>query len=375
VASGEPIADAWPDGGPRRLWDRPLGEGYAGIAAVGDALYAMYRRGDDEVVVSLDAGTGRTRWEHVARPAALEGMNLVQGQGPHATPLVHHGLVFAAGVTGHLRALDARSGALRWERRLIEDLGGNVVMRGYSSSPVALDDLVVVQSGGEGHAVTAFRVATGEIAWRGGTFENVSSSPVVAEIAGERQVIALGSGEVTGLDAATGTVQWTHPHPHRFGENIPMPLWSHGQLFVTSYADGGSRVLEFARDDDAIRVIERWHHRRMRLYYTNAVRLGNAIYGSSGDLGPTVFTAVDAATGDVRWQTRDVARSHLIVVGDLLIMRDDEGRLTLARPTRAGANVLASAVVFEAGPPSPPALRDGRLFARDRLRIVAFDLR
>jgi hypothetical protein len=55
----------WPAAGPRQLWRRPLGEGYASILVDQSTLVTMYRRGDAEVVVALDASSGRTLWEHV----------------------------------------------------------------------------------------------------------------------------------------------------------------------------------------------------------------------------------------------------------------------------------------------------------------------
>ena len=39
------LADGWPEGGPKRLWERPLGPGYTSILADGTTLYTMYRRG------------------------------------------------------------------------------------------------------------------------------------------------------------------------------------------------------------------------------------------------------------------------------------------------------------------------------------------
>ena len=85
----------WPSSGPRVVWRRPLGEGYSAIAVSGSTLYTMYRHDGDEIVVALDADTGKTRWEHRYSAPPLEKMNLEQGSGPHATPLVHGGRVFA----------------------------------------------------------------------------------------------------------------------------------------------------------------------------------------------------------------------------------------------------------------------------------------
>lgn len=361
----------WTRAAPRVLWQRPLGEGYSGIAAVGDRLYTMYRDDDEEVVVALDAATGETRWTHRYPAPMLDGMNPEQGPGPHATPLVVGGRVFAVGATGRLHALDADTGDVLWDLRLIEDLGGTVVHRGYSSSPLAFGDWIVVQTGGDGHAITAFDAADGRIVWRGGSFENVNASPILADVDGEAQVIALGAAEVVGLDARSGETRWTHPHPHRFRENIPTPVWSDGQLFVTSYADGGSRVLTLDRADGGTQVRELWHHRRLRVYYTNVARLGGVLYASSGDLGPTVFTAADASTGDILWQSRAIARSNMVAVGRTLVLRDDTGRLIVATPGPDGPVVHSSTELLGAGPPTPPTLRGARIYLRDRRAVMA----
>jgi hypothetical protein len=69
------LATSWPASGPKKLWSRALGEGYSSIVAVGDALYTMYRVGDDEIVVSLSAVTGETLWEHRYAAPLLEEMD------------------------------------------------------------------------------------------------------------------------------------------------------------------------------------------------------------------------------------------------------------------------------------------------------------
>src|SRR5215510_9780710 len=54
------LAPSWPATGPRRLWQRDLGEGFSAIAAEGGKLFTMYRKGEQEVVIALDATTGKT---------------------------------------------------------------------------------------------------------------------------------------------------------------------------------------------------------------------------------------------------------------------------------------------------------------------------
>jgi hypothetical protein len=53
------LAAEWPVTGPRRLWQRELGEGYSAIAAESGKLFTMYRKGEHEIVIALDAATGK----------------------------------------------------------------------------------------------------------------------------------------------------------------------------------------------------------------------------------------------------------------------------------------------------------------------------
>src|SRR5947209_7516852 len=59
-----PIAQSWPQSGPRILWKHAMPYGNSSVAVAGNRLYTMYRDTDNEVVIALDAATGTTVWEH-----------------------------------------------------------------------------------------------------------------------------------------------------------------------------------------------------------------------------------------------------------------------------------------------------------------------
>ena len=52
------ILKSWPAEGPKELWRVPLGEGFSGISISNGRVYTMYAKGEDEIVVCLDAATG-----------------------------------------------------------------------------------------------------------------------------------------------------------------------------------------------------------------------------------------------------------------------------------------------------------------------------
>jgi outer membrane protein assembly factor BamB len=376
------LADAWPADGPARIWSRALGEGHAAIAAVDGVLYTAYRpqgaapssRAQEEHVIALDAATGRTLWEH-RYPAPTAGLNLEFGAGPHATPLVAGTLVIAAGSNQQLVALDRKSGRLVWSHDLPAEFGSRPHDRGHASSPLRYEDTVIMPVGGTGQAVMAFRLADGRVAWKSQSFEPAPSSPIIANVGGQDQLLVFASDAIVGLDPSNGTRLWRHEHRTEWGLNISTPVFGpDNQLFISSAYNSGSRLLQLARRGAATTVDEVWFTNRLRLHFGNAIRIGTRYYGSSGDFGPAFIAAADAATGRVAWQHRGFARSWLLWTGDRFIVLDEDGVLGLARPTPEGLDVLARAQVLASRAWTAPSLVGTTLYARDRQTIVALDL-
>jgi len=62
VAPPADLATAWPENGPKKIWRRPLGDGFSSIVSDGATLYTLYRDGADDVAIAIDAKTGDTTW-------------------------------------------------------------------------------------------------------------------------------------------------------------------------------------------------------------------------------------------------------------------------------------------------------------------------
>ena len=250
VASAE-LADRWPDGGPRRLWSRTLGEGYSSILVEGDTLVTMYRDDDREVVVALDAGTGATRWEHAYEaPLAHNGYVDVwlnaAGPGPYSTPLIAGGTVFAVGIDGAMHALDLETGAMRWSHDLVARFELSEY-NAFAASPLPVGDTLVLPLGGSAAGVVALDRGTGDLVWQSEPFPVAPGSPVPITVDGQAQLVVVGQQELVGLAPEDGRVLWRHPHPNELGLNLSMPVWDPaGLLFVSSAYDGGSRVLRLS---------------------------------------------------------------------------------------------------------------------------------
>jgi outer membrane protein assembly factor BamB len=299
------------------------------------------------------------------------------GPGPHATPLLAGERLYTTGVTGILHCLDARSGKVLWRRGLITELGGTVMARGYSSSPIAWRDTIVVTAGGRGHAMVAFDQKTGRTRWSRQDFKNSHSSPILIDLEGQSQLVALMDKIIVGVDPNKGDLLWSHPHDTIGDHTAGSPVWSPDHLlFVSSAYDGGSRVLRLTKEGDRTSAHELWAHKKMRVHHSNVLRIGDYFYGTSGDFGPAFLQAAHATTGEIQLRDRGFARANGILVnGKRVLLLDEDGVLAWCTFSPTGIRIHTKAQVLENKAWTPPTIVGSTAYLRDRKHIVALELR
>lgn len=391
------LADKWPDNGPKQLWSRELGDGYATIIAVDGLLYTMYRRDEDEFTVALDAKTGKTIWEH-RNPSPFTQLMAQFGPGPHSTPLVVADRLYTIGTNTVMHCYDRRTGKILWTHDLANEFDAPIPGRGYGSSPIAYKNTVIVSVGrkqeddqGEstdddetksekkvavdGQALIAFDQMTGKVVWKSQDFRIGYSSPVVINFHNQEQLLVFTTTDLVGLDPANGSLLWKNPHKTQYGANISTPLWNGEDLIFCSAAYGsGSRVVRLTRKDGKTVPEELWHSRKMRVHHGNVIRIGDHIYGSSGDVGPAFFMAMNLETGKIAWRERGFKKATCVYGDGKVIILDEDGQLALATATPDGLTVHSKCKVAEPYSWAAPTLVGTTLYVRDRKHIMAFDL-
>jgi outer membrane protein assembly factor BamB len=373
-ASG--LRDSWPASGPRVMWKRSIGEGYSSTIVEGNVLYTMFGKRGEEVVLAANAQSGTTLWEH-ATPRTFESDSALEmGNGPYATPLVVGDRLFTAGVAGRFQCFDKKTGKLLWTQQLWSDHRGSRLMYGYSSSPIAFRETVIMPVGGTGKALMAFHQADGKVAWSRNDFGNVYSSPVLINVSGLDQLAAVMDGAVIGVNPHNGDLQWRIPFKADYSIAVATPLWGPDNLlFVSAEYNAGTKVIQLQRSGLETKATELWNSIRLRLHHGNAMRIGDAIYFSSGGKGSqAILTSVDARTGKIHWQERSIAKATFVWADQKLITLDQDGNLMIAHPSTQGFRISAKAPLLTRLAWSPPVLVGTRLYIRDRRTMMAIDL-
>ena len=368
TVSGIRIADDWAKRPPRLVWRRPIGAGWSGFAVARGLAVTQEQQGNREMVVAYDLATGVPKWSH-GDDAHYE--STIAGEGPRATPTISRGRVFTLGSTGLLNCLDLETGRAIWMRDVQSDNQSPQLGWGRSSSPLAVDDLIVVSVGGpDGRSLVAYSRESGQPVWHAGDDIASYSSPIVATLGGVRQIVVLNFSSIAGHDPASGRVLWSHPW-RRDAPSVAAPLViSENRVLLSAGYGIGSRLLEISRDGDTVTQSLVWESTRLKAKFTNPIVHNGFVYG----LDDGVLVCLDPATGERRWKGGRYGHGQTILAGNRLLVQSEDGEIVLVDPRPDAHHELARFSIFDQKTWNPPALAGRFLLVRTDTEAACYEL-
>ena len=183
-------------------------------------------------------------------------------------------------------------------------------------------------------------------------------------------------GAMIAVNPHNGDLQWQVPFKADYSIAIATPVWGPDNLlFVSAEYNAGAKVIELQRSNQQTKATELWSSNRLRLHHSNAMRIGDAIYFSSGGKGSqAILSAVDARTGTIHWQERSIQKASFVWADQKLITIAQDGMLMIAYPSPQGFKIAAKAQLLTELAWTPPVLVGTRLYLRDRRSMMAVDL-
>ncbi len=364
IIRGVRIDTDWSASPPVELWRRPIGPGWSSFAVRGDLLYTQEQRGDDEVVACYNVTTGEPVWRH--RDAARFWESNA-GAGPRATPTLSDGRIYTFGATGILNVLDARDGAVVWSRNAASDTDAKLPVWAFSSSPLVVDDVVIVAASG---ALVAYDLATGDPRWFGPPGGEGYSSPHLLTIDGVAQILQLSGDGATGVALADGTLLWEHPWP---GYPIVQPaLTADGDVLISVSAVSGTRRIAVAHGPGGWTVEERWTSLRLKPYFNDFVVHEGHAFGFDG----SILACIDLEDGKRKWKGGRYGHGQLVLLADqdLLLVLSERGELALVAAVPDQFTELARFPAIEGKTWNHPVLVGDVLLIRNGQEMAAFRL-
>lgn len=326
-------ARAWPRELPRR-WRSEVGAGQSSPVVSGHAVFLFSREGEREVARALDIRTGASLWrQDYPAPYQVYPGAAAYGAGPKSTPVVHEGRLFTLGIGGVLTSLDAADGRILWQKDFKGRFPAPAPPFGTSMSPMVVGGLLIVHAGGhDGGALIGFDPRTGEEKW---TLEGDGpsySSPILASIGGQEQIVIQVHRRILGVDPVRGRVLWSLPFVTPCDQNIVTPLQA-GGLIVVSSLDKGTLGIRLRRAGETWVPEIAWDTPEVSMYMSSPVLVNGKVLGLSHKKRGQFFT-LDPETGAVDWKSeagQGENAAFVLADGALLVLRGDGTLLVLSQ--------------------------------------------
>jgi outer membrane protein assembly factor BamB len=316
----------WKNNPPKQLWRQPIGAGWSAFAVVGGQAYTQEQRGESECVNCYDVQDGRLIWSHAN---AAHFSQWQSGDGPHATPTVYDGRVFAMGATGILNCLDAETGRHIWSHNVLAENNLPNLTWGISVSPLVFGDNVIVTGGmTNGPTVLDYRRSDGKPLWHAGTDKASYASPILTTLAGRRVVLSCNAASLTAHDPDTGKILLRYPWTNDKWPKASQPVVLDGnRVFLSAGYGSGCMLLEVKQDADGnLAAMQLWKNMSMKTQFNSAAVRNGFLYG----LDDGLLACIDIPTGERKWKDGRYGSGQSLLVDDLVLIQSETGDVVLA---------------------------------------------
>ncbi|MFN3150836.1 PQQ-binding-like beta-propeller repeat protein [Bremerella sp.] len=315
----------------QQVWRVELPPSYSGPIVSDTAVFVTgTENAESEVAYALDRKTGellwKTQWEGAMTVPFFAAAN---GSWIRATPAFDGESLFVAGIRDVLVSLNAKTGEEQWRVDFVEQLKTPLPSFGFASSPLLDGQHLYVQAGA---SFIKLDKSTGEIVWRtlvepGGMMSSAFSSPMVATVAGKRQLLVQTRQKLAGVDPENGDVLWEHDVPSFRGMNIQTPVTFGDSIFTSSYKNK-SWLYEVTQADGKFICTEKWENNAAG-YMSTPVVIDGHVYMH---LQNQRFACIDLTTGERKWTSKPFGKyCSLVAQKDRILALDERGSLLLLK--------------------------------------------
>lgn len=353
-------------------WEVELAPSYSGPIVFGDRVYVTETvNRKQEVVKAIDRETGAVTWRTAwAGAMSVPFFAAANGSWIRSTPACDGDALYVAGMRDVLVCLDAATGRERWRIDFVADLGTKLPSFGFVSSPLVVGQYVYVQAA-EGLVKVDKR--SGEIVWRslvdgGGMSGSAFSSPVSVMLDGRPLLLVQAREFLAGVDPDSGEELWRQKIEAFRGMNIVTPTVYEDQILTSSY--GGATILLDPPTGKSGDVRQVWKN-KVQGYMSSPIVIDGHAYLH---LRNQRMACINLETGKEAWISKPFGKYwSLVAQGSRILALDERGDLLLIEATPEEFRILDTRHVTDAPSWAHLAVVNDEVYVRDLERLIRFD--
>jgi len=352
--NGHIVGGRWPetfDGRLKMVWEVELGPSYSGPVSSGGLVFTTETVDKRlERVNAFEVATGEKVWMAQWEGAmAVPFFAAANGDWIRATPACDDAHLIVAGMRDVLVCLDPRTGAEKWRVDFTKQLGSPLQAFGCVCSPIIDGDAVYIQAGG---GTTKLALADGKVIWQtlkdgggmmtGGAF----SSPIIATVAGKRQLVVATRQQLAGVDLEDGRELWSESIESFRGMNILTPVMVGERLFSSAHS-GRSRLFDVKTQGDSVAQVDEIWENKSQAYMSTPIVIGGNLYMHMKNQR---LVCMDIADGTEKWTTQPFGKYWSMVASPengMIMALDADGQLRLIAADATTYRLVSEAKVAD----------------------------
>ncbi len=371
ISTEKGLLKKWPQKGPDLIWTtRGLGHGYSSISIADGMIYTASTIGEYTVVIALNL-EGKVLWK-VKNGKPWTG----DRPGSRGTPTIDGNRLYHQSPHGNIICLDAKTGDIIWEFNIIDKFKSKVPRWALSESLLVDDNRLISLPGGSQTCMVALNKKTGAVVWKTLSIGEVAgyASPALFEYKGLRIITTLTSKSFIGVNADTGKMLWRIKHESYADENVLMPIFHDGELFISTLK-AGSVKWKTNLKDGKVSLEEIWRTEELDNHHGGVILINGNLYGASTFRNRNLLVCLDWKTGRNKYMDKCVGKVSLTYADGKLYALSIDAVMGLVRPISTGHELISSFEIPKGGEGKSwahPVVCGGKLYIRHGEFLYAY---
>jgi outer membrane protein assembly factor BamB len=359
---------AWP-AELKQEWKVSVGFGDATPVLAGNKIYLNTRQADQEVILCLDAATGKELWKNSYASMAVTGPSASQHPGPRGTPAVSNGKIVTFGASAILSCLDASTGKLVWRK---ENPTNAFPAFFTGTSPLIADGMCIIHLGKKDDGqVIAYDLNSGNEKWKWAGEGPSYSSPSVMTIDGKKLLIVITEKNILALGLTDGKQLWqiATPVQQRF-YNCVSP-YIDGQNIYLSGQGTGTKAIRVEKSGNEYVTKELWSNTEVGAKWNTPVLKDGFLYGFTDQKR---IYCLNAATGQTAWIDNTVNSDFSTIVdcGSVIIGLTSTDNLLVLKPDGKAYSEIVKYKVSDTPIYAYPVISGNNIYIKDAETLMMY---
>ena len=363
----------WPENGPALLWTaKGLGHGYSTVSIAAGMIYTAGSIEKDTVITAMNMD-GEIQWQVKNGPAWTGDR-----PGTRGTPTIDGNRLYHQSPIGNLVCLDAKTGKEIWTLNTLEKFKSKTNTWALAESLLVDGERLICCPGGPQTSMVALSKNDGSVIWNAPSTGDLAgySSPTLAEYQGLRIIMVLTAKNFIGVNADSGEMLWQVKHESYADENVMMPIFHDGQVFVSTLKTGSVKFKVNVKDGK-VSLEELWRTQELDCHHGGVVLLDGKLHGNSTFRNSNLWVCLDWQTGEKKYMDKGVGKGSLTYADGMLYTLSENSVMGLVRPAAAGYELVSSFDIPKGGQGNSwahPVVCAGRLYIRHGDFLYAYSI-